>query len=413
MWDPFSEFETTTLRNGLTVYAAHWPGRPWQHMGFIIHSGAKDDRIGREGTAHFMEHMVSENSGSSNKDMTEYFRSHGGGAMFGMTSFSSTYYSFMIGTDELENAIALFGDMLVNAKLERHVERERKVIVGEFHSRHNPPYLFELLLRKNRMLLPGSWFSRMTLPLGTLETIAAITEEDLQSYYDLHYVPGNMSVVCVGGMPLSELVPLLERSPFGSAKSGGAIARTAPFRHTPKPPETRYIFETRDVSPSETGRYLSAAVFPSGTSRVALKMFARVLEPILFEELRADRSWTYHAGVELLPHSDFMEMSIGTDELSPDAFEEVMDVVDRCIERAATDTVGLSHVQHSVCSTIALADLSGEQLLEEATNMLMEERRIITAAESIEAHRAVTPAHMLALGEQLAGDRRWSLLMRP
>jgi len=43
MWDPYAEFESATLPNGLKVYAAHWAERPWQAIGFVIHSGAEQD----------------------------------------------------------------------------------------------------------------------------------------------------------------------------------------------------------------------------------------------------------------------------------------------------------------------------------------------------------------------------------
>ena len=67
MWDPYSEFRTATLPNGLTVHAAHWPGRPWESVGVLIHSGAEQDPFGLEGLSHFVEHLVSKKHHTSHQ----------------------------------------------------------------------------------------------------------------------------------------------------------------------------------------------------------------------------------------------------------------------------------------------------------------------------------------------------------
>ena len=61
MYDPYADFEKATLPNGLQVYAAYWPDRPWQYVGFVLHSGANTDPEDLPGVAHFVEHLVSRN----------------------------------------------------------------------------------------------------------------------------------------------------------------------------------------------------------------------------------------------------------------------------------------------------------------------------------------------------------------
>jgi predicted Zn-dependent peptidase len=72
MWDPYSQFETRVLDNGLTIHVLHGPERPGVRFVFGIHSGARHDLPGKEGTAHFMEHLVHRNGGSSLDELRDF-----------------------------------------------------------------------------------------------------------------------------------------------------------------------------------------------------------------------------------------------------------------------------------------------------------------------------------------------------
>src|SRR3989344_959027 len=146
MWDPFAEFQSETLPNGLTVHAAHWPERPWQAMGFLIHSGAEQDPIGREGVAHFVEHLVSENADVSKKIMCDFFHDSGGMVDLGTTGYPGTSYQLFLPIERsiLAKALDIFSSMLVTAQLELQIERERHVIMGEFRQHYPIDFKFEL-----------------------------------------------------------------------------------------------------------------------------------------------------------------------------------------------------------------------------------------------------------------------------
>ena len=79
MWDPYAEFESATLPNGLTVHAAHWSGRPWQAMGVLVHSCAEQDPVGLEGLAHFTEHLdASRSMEVPAQSVVSFFKDHDG-----------------------------------------------------------------------------------------------------------------------------------------------------------------------------------------------------------------------------------------------------------------------------------------------------------------------------------------------
>src|SRR5258708_2659484 len=118
MLDPYAEFEKATLTNGLDIYAAHWPGRPWEAVGFLIHSGAEQDPVGLEGVGHFTEHMVAANTETDLQKVKNFFEENGGQANFGSTGFYGITYSFWLPIDEsiFAQGLAFFGEMLLTAK---------------------------------------------------------------------------------------------------------------------------------------------------------------------------------------------------------------------------------------------------------------------------------------------------------
>src|SRR3990167_2964008 len=117
MWDPFAEFQSAMLPNGLRVHVASWPYRPWVSVGFIIHAGARLDKVGFEGTAHFVEHLVSRNTPLTYRKINDFFEESGGGVSLGATSHHRTYYNFFVPLRKFEEALQIFGSMLLSGNL--------------------------------------------------------------------------------------------------------------------------------------------------------------------------------------------------------------------------------------------------------------------------------------------------------
>ncbi len=222
MWDPYSEFQTTVLPNGLTLHEANWPGRPWEIVRFLVHSGAEHDPENLVGVAHFVEHMVSENSNTPKKEMEDFFNNLGGSIDLGVTSYPYTGYGFFTPTDRgvIKKAFSMFGYMLLSAKLKNFMERERRIITDEFYEQYPFKFNFDFEKRERRALYAGNWLEKTIPVLGNPDVIKIITQEDLQSYYDEYYTPANISVIAVGGMPPQELGELLVASPLATNKKG-------------------------------------------------------------------------------------------------------------------------------------------------------------------------------------------------
>lgn len=418
MWDPYSEFESTTLPNGLSVYACKW-ARPWQTIGFVVHSGARHDPIGLEGLSHFVEHLVSQNASIASKEIESFFGSHGGSVMFGSTGYSSTSYNFFVAAKQsvVARALDIFGSMLISAKLQNSVERGREVIIQEFFRKYQAKVRVEFEAREVKAVYGGTWRERFLSPMGSPESVRRITQSDLQAHYDANYTPANISVVCVGGMGLSELVSLLSSSPFGKEKRGQRKPLPSAATDAPLPFESGYVFEMSevlraDVSP-DAGSYLSMARIPGAVNSNAISGVRSVLAKILFEEVREKRAWTYHIATGFNDFGDIRSFFIDCGSIAPGALGEIAGVVDRCLSEVAKREDMLRNARHEAVLNLWMQDPNGRQVRDEAMNDLEGHQRIKTLAEIEEEIMVVTAEDVSNVLEWLKPERRWTRISRP
>lgn len=417
MWDPYAEFQSATLPNGLTVHAAHWPGRPWEAMGFLIHSGAEYDQVGLEGLSHFVEHVVLENTNVSKKEMEAFFEDCGGMASLGTTGYPYTHYRFFVPTDKaiLARAFSMFGHMLLSAKLEKFIERERQVIIGEFHRHYPVKFKLDLDVREHKALYAGYWLERFVRPLGNPESVTRITQSELQSHYDAHYTPANMSIVGVGGMQLPELVELLSESPFATSKKGARTPLPTPATDVAPPSETRHVFEVSKhiIMPIEVGAYRSVAKIPGNINGRVIRIVEEMFNEVLNEEVRERRAWAYEIGSSRYNFRHFYEFSINCGALALKAIDDVEEVIEVCVA-SMTDREDLfEQAKRRALANNFMTDPTGKGICDGALDDLAEDQRIISLKEIGDDLELVTMSDVRDVLQWLRPERRWTLITRP
>jgi predicted Zn-dependent peptidase len=383
MWDPYGEFESTTLPNGLKVYVTHWVERPWEAIGFVMHSGAEQDPIGLEGMTHFVEHLVSKNASMPQRDMEGFFEDHGGEVNFGLTSHKCTKYHFFVPArnEVVLKAFSLFGQMLLQNGLEKFIERERQVIIGEFRRHYPLRFQYDLDTREAKSLYHGYWLERFTTPLGNPDSIIEIDRADLWAYYEAYYIPANISVVCVGGMNLQQIVELLTQSPFAMTRDGKRTPLPTTAKEIKPPLENRHIFEfSKHVSvaePPTVGHYKSTSAIP-GNVNTSIRILKYMLGQILDDEIRQSRAWTYHTGCSWYNFRHFHEFTIGADALAPESLDSIENVVETCVA-SLTDREDLFELaKRRAIADNLMMDPRGRGIRDGALDDLAESHRIIS-----------------------------------
>lgn len=384
MYDPYAEFTKHVLSNGLEVHSVFWD-RPWIRTGVVVHSGGREDPVALSGLAHFVEHLVSENIPDWEFDQAkEFFDTCGGQAGFGTTNYLSTRYRFGVPANLaiFRKALTIFGAMLLGAQIEKEVERERKVIFREFNGEY--PFLEQLEwdMGVRRALFRGHRLETYNGPLGRPEGFLAATKTDLQSFYDKHYVPANMSLVVVGGLRTEEVIAGLEQSPFGMRKNGARNPIPRPFNQIPIPAEQAKTVKLSEYVSFKVDQttYEATWAFPADFPRQAGGVFDQILTKILRDEIREKRGLAYSIGTDCINFHDVYEYTVGG-KISPDATPHINKLVRGCISMVPSRRDLFERKLESCKQKCLMTDLSGSELTDFSTNDLVKDHRIIPMQE--------------------------------
>ncbi len=419
MWDPYAEFESTVLSNGLTVHAAHWPGRPWESIGFLIHSGAEHDPVGLEGLAHFVEHLVGNNAPIPQEDLSTFFDDCGGNVDLGATGYPNTEYTCFVPIDDaiLGKAFSLLGETLLSSRLEQCVEAQRTVILAEFHREYPRALPFELDRHKAKMLYDGSWLERFVAPLGSPDSIKRITQEDLQLSYDRHYTPKNMSIVAVGGLTVSALVQLLSESPFAMHKDGARTPFPVPVSNVAPPSQTRHVINVSEhmttSSPLEVGGYESVGKLPGTIHRSTVTIVRRLLQQALFQEVRGCRSWAYDISCHTCNFRHLYQFAIVCYGLELQALPTIEQVVDGVIASVGEREDLFDQMKRQMIASVFMVDTTAAGVRDSAMNELIGHQRIRSLAEDLRSFEQVSMTDVRNVLDWLRPDRRWTQITQP
>lgn len=419
-WDPYADFQRHVLSNGLSVYHSRWD-RQWLKVGFVVHSGSFADVEGKEGTAHFVEHMVSKNiKGASRKEAELFFRRMGGDAMFGSTGPFSTSYWFVIPAkaEVLQKALEIFGDMLIGGNnFERYLERERNVILCEFGSRFPFGFMYELYeLHKRRVLYDGLTMQFYKGNLGDKETIPLITKKDLMQFYATNYVPQNMSVVVVGDLRGEELLKFLNGSAFSKKIKGVRNPLPEKCSVAPKPKESEHVLNISELvssTPANIASYESFVAMPGAYNLKMLELFKVMLSHVLDDEIRQRFGATYNFGVSMADYIQVREMRIGG-RISPSIMENIGEIIRSGLLHLKKKRSLFRNLRIAKLNRYLLLDINGHILIKNVMDDLEIYHRIISLREEIELIEAVSFGELCDLADYVAdASNRWTLIENP
>ncbi len=189
------------LENGLQVYILPKQGYRQTYAGFTTRYGSIDSEFiepeGQtrirvpDGIAHFLEHKMFE---EEHGDVFMNFAKTGAQAN-AFTTFDSTTYLFSC-TKALDDNLEILLDFVQHPYFtDENVEKEKGIIGQEIKMyEDNPSWRVYFQLLK---AFYGTYPAAIDIA-GTLDSIAAITKEDLYNCYRTFYHPSNMVLVVVG-----------------------------------------------------------------------------------------------------------------------------------------------------------------------------------------------------------------------
>ncbi|MFH0771283.1 MAG: pitrilysin family protein [Candidatus Omnitrophota bacterium] len=203
-------YESVTLNNGIKCVGRNTPNRDSLSIGVWINTGGRYEKKEENGISHFLEHLLFKGTLKRSAEDIKRAIEGRGGAMNGFTSEEFTCYLVKVLGRDRATALDVLSDMVINPRLlPNDVERERTVIIEEIKMYMDLPthYVYDLLIE---MLWPNQPLGRNLA--GTIESVNAITRNDIAGYKKRYYNPNNIVVAACGDLDCRAFFKDCERS---------------------------------------------------------------------------------------------------------------------------------------------------------------------------------------------------------
>lgn len=297
---------------------------------FAFLSGGRFDQVGKEGLAHFMEHMIVAGTKRfpSKDKLAEYLENYGGefGASTGNEILSINIE--VAEKEDFEIAVEVVNEMINKSLfLEKTIETERGSIHKEIDDwKSNPSrYIWELWRK--------AFFQKTDMGraiLGSHDTLNKITSKDLKDFASKNLTSANLTIIISGDIIFKEAKNILDKKLKIKKDKVDRLTKTLPvYRNRPIlidknfEKQVHYILGFRTVSQfDEDYEVLSIISTILGRGRAS----------ILSKKLRYERGLVYSVGCFNSGLSDAGSFSVKTSTSKKD-LNETFKIIFKEIEK--------------------------------------------------------------------------------
>jgi predicted Zn-dependent peptidase len=196
----------TVLPGGLRVVTERLPAVRSASVGLWVNVGSRDEGPTVAGAAHFLEHLLFK--GTPRRTSVQIAQSVDavGGELNAFTAKEHTCYYAHVLDDDLEMAVDLVADVVLNGVCAPHdVELERDVVLEEIAMRDDDP----------EDTLGDEFLSAMfgehpvgRPVIGSVDSVSGMTRNQLRSFHVRRYIPERMVLAVAGNIDHDHVVGL-------------------------------------------------------------------------------------------------------------------------------------------------------------------------------------------------------------
>lgn len=212
--------------SGLEVLVEPMPGFRGVALGLWVKAGGREDPPGREGLAHFVEHMTFK--GTTRRTALALAQSIDalGGHLNAATTAEYTFFYTEVLSAHLPEAWEILVELVTSPRFApEDLVRERVVIAEEIRSAEDDPEDTAFRLLGELLWKDGHPLGKPVI--GRLDSVSRIELEDLWGFFGRHYHPKDMIFVACGGVEPAQIFSLAEGFPSRPG-SGNVPLRTPP-----------------------------------------------------------------------------------------------------------------------------------------------------------------------------------------
>jgi len=204
------DFTQTVLPNGLRVVTDRLDTVETVTLGVWVNVGSRNEEEELSGISHFLEHMAFKGTGRRTALDIAVEIENVGGQLNAYTSRDTTVYYATVLKENVELAVDIIADILINSKLEEEeLNRERAVILQEISQVKDTPddIVFDHF---QQVAYPDQPLGRPVL--GSAENVQNMSRESLLSYVNAEYGADRMILSAAGNIEHKYLVDLANKT---------------------------------------------------------------------------------------------------------------------------------------------------------------------------------------------------------
>lgn len=213
----------TVLPNGLKVLLKEEHKSPVVTFQIWYRVGARNERLGKTGLSHVLEHMMFKGSKKYGPKQFSQVVQRNGGNDNAFTSKDYTAYFENFAADRLEIAMDLEADRMQNLLLDpKDFLSERDVVKEERRMRYEDDptnTMVEQMMATAFAAHPYQW-----PVIGWMADLGNLTRDDLYQHYRTYYAPNNATIVVVGDFDTRKVLALVQRY-FGGIPRGPEVPK--------------------------------------------------------------------------------------------------------------------------------------------------------------------------------------------
>lgn len=226
------------LKNGLEVVLSEDYSLPLVSVVVAYGAGSIHEAPGKTGLAYLLENIMFQ--GSTNIGPMQHigYVNRIGGVPNANTTEDITYFYQTVPANQLALVLWLESDRMRSLEINpAKVEDAKRSLLDEIVQRRSAEPYLESSWAFDRLIYPDLAHSHPVL--GEEEDIRRLSLEDVNSFYQTYYVPGNAVLFIVGNLDLARAKELVEKY-FGGIPAGQDL----PAYNPPKPGEKKGIIQS-------------------------------------------------------------------------------------------------------------------------------------------------------------------------
>ncbi len=277
----------TTAPNGLVVLTETLPGIRSAAVGIFVRTASAHEDPVQLGISHLLEHMVFKGTERRTARELALELEVRGGGLDAFTGRDYTSYQAHVLDADLPLAVEILTDLVRRPLLRQSdLDSERNVILEEINGVEDTPddLVFE---RHAQALWPEHPYGYSIL--GTRESLAALTAEDLKTLHRDGYYRGNCVIAAAGHVNHDQLLTVLEREgwfqgetrelPRGGVTPAPAV-RGASCTEERDTAQTHIVFGTDTFPLRDPRRFALAILTNAFGGGMSSRLFQRVREEL-------------------------------------------------------------------------------------------------------------------------------------